>query len=649
MTPLRIFLTLVSILTFLFADLNAQDQALTGKAKKAREVFNKATQYYYRKQFDLAIMGLKKSIELDSTYAEPYMLMASIYELEDEYEQQEKTLLTLNKKNPSYSGAYYTLGRIYLEDGRYKESEEKLENYLKLEQSDEKFIKLAKEKLKISKFGIKMKANPVDFDPVNVGPNINTKMGEYWPCLTADKAIMYFTRRNEYIHTQPDGRQTKRYREDIYQSEKDANDKWTKAVKPPGDLNSDQNEGAISISPDGTFMILTGCNWPDGYGSCDLYISYFRNGQWSKPENLGPSVNTEAKETQPSISFDGRTVYFSSNRKGTVGGLDLWRTVRMSDGNWSVPQNLGNVINTEENEQSPFIHPDNQTLYFSSRGHTGMGQSDLFVAKRQASGRFGDVRNMGYPINDHTNQISLFVTSDGKDGYIASEADGYGSLDIFTFKMPEDVKPEPVTYVKGKIVDKKTGKKIEADYELLDLESGDVSIKSRSDGKSGEFRAPVSKGKDYALNVSKKGYMLHSEHLNLSDYDGDEPFEFNVDLKEIKVGETSVLNNIFFEFDSYKLKERSIAELKKLIEFLNQNPNVKIELAGHTDNVGSKAYNIDLSNNRAKEVQKYLIKQGIDAGRLEYKGYGEEQPIKSNSTAEGRAKNRRTEFKIIGM
>lgn len=614
---------------------------------RARKYFFDAVSRKHKRQYKLALTNLKKALEIDSTYVDALMLMSNIYHQQGKNNKEEKTLKRILRLDASFANAHFNLGALYLSTGKYSKSRVHFKAFLSnFEDPESKYVQNAKKFLKRAEFGIKVKRFPVPFDPVNIGPEVNTELDEYWPVLTADKKTLYFTRK---LMKNPKARGLYKYNEDIYFSTRDEN-KWTEARKPPGELNSmANNEGAISLTPDGKHLVFTGCQWKNSYGRCDLYYSQYKNGAWQKLKNLGKPVNSPAKETQPTLSFDGNTLYFASDRKGTHGNLDIWVSRKDSNGNWREPENLGNNINTKKDDQSPFIHPDNQTLYFSSFGHPGLGKSDLFISRRLKNGRFGKPENLGYPINNHADQYSIFITADGKQAYFATEKiNGKGGLDIYRFPLYKDARPYPVTYLKGNVFDAVTKVKLEAKFELLDLKTGKLVIRSYSDAKTGEFLVPLQSNHNYALNVSKDGYLFFSEHLPLKEYASPKSFLMDVPLEPIRVGAKVTLKNIFFEFDSYELMKKSKVELNKLIQFMKKNKQIRIEISGHTDNRGTEQYNLKLSRNRAKTVYQYLIDYGdIVPSRLEYRGYGESKPVRPNKTEEDRAANRRTEFKII--
>ncbi|MDX5446988.1 MAG: OmpA family protein, partial [Bacteroidota bacterium] len=317
------------------------------------------------------------------------------------------------------------------------------------------------------------------------------------------------------------------------------------------------------------------------------------------------------------------------------------------DGYWKKAQRLPGKVNTPFKEESPFIHFDGRSLYFGSDGHPGMGGSDLFVSRKQEDGTWGEPENLGYPINTPKSEFSLIVDPDGRTGYFASDRDGEkGYMDLFMFELPLSVRATPVAWVKGVITDRKTGKPLKAELQFLDLANGDLFTKTESD-VNGVYFAVLPVDADYALNISKPGYLFHSENFSLIQQPENRAFPLDVKLSPIQKDVKVKLNNVFFATDSYELRPESKVELNKVVEFLDLNPNVIVEVQGHTDNEGSSAYNLQLSKKRAASVVDYLKSQGIASARMKSAGFGDTQPVATNETEEGRQANRRTEMKII--
>jgi len=585
--------------------------------------------------YDEAIRQLQKAISIDNKFIEAHYQLADIYRLLRNHKLAEQQYLSVVTLNPDFStGAYLKLGDEEINDARYNDAQQHLEKYLTFPNLTPQNIFHAQKLIADCKFSIQALQHPVPFKPINMGPNINTPDDEYLPVATADESMLIFTRK---INNN----------EDFYKSVK-LNGKWQRAAYLSDQINTPQyNEGAQSISQDGKYLFFTGCNRPDGLGRCDIYISQKRGDDWSKPFDLSPPINTPGWESQPSISADGRTLYFVSNRKGGYGGYDIWRSTLTANG-WGEPENLGPNINTSYDEQSPFIHPDDSTLYFSSNGWPGLGGKDLFVSRLGKDGKWMKPENLGYPINSSGDENGLSVTANGSSAFFSSDnLNGYGGYDIYTFLLPRSLRPHIVTYVKGKVSDIKTKAPLEAAVEIIDLQKNIPVYQDYSDALKGDFLATLTSGKNYGLNISKSGYLFYSDNFSLVGHEPKNPFNLIVLLQPIEIGSKVILNNIFFDTNKFDLKPESVAELQKLVEFLNVNPTVHIEISGHTDNVGNDQLNQTLSENRAKAVYQYLISSQVNPARLVYKGYGKTQPIAPNTTDEGRQKNRRTEFMII--
>ncbi len=340
-----------------------------------------------------------------------------------------------------------------------------------------------------------------------------------------------------------------------------------------------------------------------------------------------------------------KELYFASERPDGYGNSDIYVSYRNADGSWSRPQILDTTINTPWAETSPFIHPDGKTLYFCSNGHKGVGGFDIFVTQKDENGKWTSPKNLGYPINTPQNDIGLVVSASGKHAYICSNRKGgYGLIDIYRFDLPEPLQPEKMIYIKGKVFDEKSYKPVKATCEIINLQNQKVIFSTQSDSLTGEFILCLPQKEEYGLYITSNKYLFYSQNIKAETIE--EGIINDIYLKPVKKGSYIVLPNIFFEVDSFKLKTTSIVELNKIIAFLNEHPDINVEISGHTDNTGNDQYNLSLSEKRAKSVYEYLIKNGIKAERLKYKGYGSIKPRASNDTEEGRALNRRTELSI---
>ena len=626
--------------------VNAQYHSGSPKAVK---YFKQALDHYHERDNKEALDDLRKAVRADDRFVEAWMLKAQINK---EAGNNDEAISDFEKAlaiDPGYfPEGYMVLGQVEYSLGRYAEALTSVDRYIN-QGNFEKVSKAGALDFKSKcNFAIGEVEHPVPFDPVNLGDSVNSDKNEYWPSLSVDESTLVFTVLDPKDPSRPIG--FGNMQEDFYYSEKRPGDGWSKRKNFGAPLNSPDNEGAQSLSPDGRFLYFTACNREDGEGMCDIYLSENKNGKWTVPMNLGRSINTSYSEKHPSISADGRTLFFASDRPGGKGGLDIWYSVKSPGGGWMPPVNAGDSINTPGNEQSPFIHPDGRTLYFASEGHMNMGKGDIFISRLRDDGTWGEAKNLGYPINTFNNEIGLIVNSAGDRAYFSSDRLKGRGMDIYAFDLYPAARPASVSYMKGRVYDAETFKGLKAQFQLIDLATGKVAVESRSREGEGDFLVPLPTGHNYALNVSHPGYMFYSEHFSFEGiYEKTNPYLKDVPLKPIKSGEKIILKNVFFGFDSDSLLAESRAELKKVVDFMTTNPDIQVEISGHTDAVGSEAYNQALSERRAKSVVNFLISQGISSERLSYKGYGASDPIAPNDTDEGRALNRRTELKIIRL
>jgi outer membrane protein OmpA-like peptidoglycan-associated protein len=642
MKQVTIILLLTEMLLLLPSGIFSQQQQVTTHSKTAIDAYNSGLKSYTLNDFPEAEQQFLLAIQTDPKFIEAYLVLAEVYEDSDKplkaIDIYRKGLIIDEK---IYPYGFIKLGSLEYGEGFYETALKSYTHYLTLNTNNTSQIDKAREGITRCEFSIDAMQHPVDFKPVNIGPTVNTSGDEYWPSLSADENTLVITR------LVPGDDVMKKVQEDFYISQ------WTgtgwDSIKNVGKpLNTSDNEGAQTLSGDGRYMIFTACNRSDGAGRCDLYASSKEGETWSVPVNLGKPVNTSYRETQPSITADGRTLYFSSDRPGGKGQHDIWVSHRDESNQWSNPENLGDAVNTRGVEMSPFIHPDNQSLYFSSDGLIGLGGYDLFVSRKDSMGKWQTPVNLGYPINTNRDEIGLIVNSRGNKAYYSSDVDKANGKDIFVFDLPIQNRPFTVTYMKGKVFDARDHRLLRAQFELIDLETEQLIYSSFSDSLTGEFLVSIPVDRSYMLNVSKKAYLFFSENFTLrKNHDGDKPLLKDIPLQPLLAGNSIVLKNVFFETDSYALKKESAVELNKVVRLLQANPGIKIEIGGHTDNTGSPEYNQTLSENRAKTVADYLIAASVKANNIVSKGYGMNFPVATNDTEEGRAQNRRTSLKII--
>jgi len=629
---------------FIFAA--AGHAQFTSTSKKAVSRLQSAQAAYRAKKYKDAITQAQEALKADAAFVEPYLLMAAVYaetgNIERAVDMYKQGFLV---NADFFPNAFFDCAMYEMRLGRYAEARDHFNQLIASAKGSEKLKQQAAMRLPWCDFAAYAIAHPVPYTLISLGDSVNSRFPDYWPSLSADKNTFIITRRLPVDSYTPYG--SSNFQEDFYISSLKPDKTWTSARSAGFPLNTPDNEGAPTITADGKKLYFTGCNRNDGKGMCDIYLSVKAEAGWSKPRNIGAPVNTAHSEKQPSASADGNMLFFSSNRPGTYGGLDLWVTRKDAMGKWTEPKNLGPVINTTGDDCAPFFHPDGKTLYFSSEGHIGMGAFDLFVTRMDSSGKWEKPENLGYPINTTEHEEGIFIDCEGKRAYIAVTNQKEKDVDIFSFDLYDKIRPVAVSYMKGRVYDAVTMEPLQAMFELTDLKEVKTVFASVADTK-GEFLVTIPAERDYALSVEMRGYLFFSENFTMSGKaTADEPFFKDVSLHKIQPGQKIILKNIFFATDSFNLKAESKAELQKIVGLLNDNPFISAEISGHTDNAGSDEYNLRLSENRARSVVEYLVSAGIVSTRLIAKGYGELQPIAPNETPEGRAQNRRTELKII--
>lgn len=646
----RIFLLCSFFLLLYLPELNAQYSTRTTLAPKLQKQFEKIRAQTESKNFAEAKSNLEKLLQEDPSFIDGIILLGNIHYDEQNYPQAILQYQSALKLGPDYQiRLYYQLALAQMRADDYTAAIHTWDQFLQREKKNTDLIKRAQRNRADAAFAAEATKNPLPFHPEKLPVSINSpENAEFLPSVSADGQVMVFSR---LVQGQ----------EDFFVSKME-NGVWQKA-EPLVELNTPLNEAGHCLSADGKTLYFTGCNLAKGLGGCDIYVSYFKDSTWTAPSNLGAPINSAAWESLPSISSNGKVLIFASDRAGGFGGRDLWLSRQLPDGKWSTPRNLGKQINSAGDEQAPFLHPDGATLYFMSNGHPGMGGFDLYLSRLDSTGNWKTPQNLGYPINTRANEGALSVSLDGSRAWFSSDAEDtrnaegvkLGRSDIFSFNLPEVNRPKVVTFARGKVFDAISKAPLAAELEVLELTSKQVFYKSKANS-DGSFLICLPIGQNYALNVSQSGYTFYSANFALAEVrSADQAYELNAGLQPLPA-ETAplaavdktpvVLRNVFFETGSAALRPESTPELDHLVALLQQNPSLKIQINGHTDNVGSDAENLKLSEQRAKAVYSYLISKSIPAERLKYKGFGESQPIADNATEEGRKENRRTEFVI---
>lgn len=649
--------TCLTLLLIIFGTI-AYGQNFSIKNRKAIREYQLAVESFGKGQFQSAINSLEKAISYEDNFIEAYLVLGDLYNSSEQYDKEAEALkMAYAIDSTFFPITALNIGIAEFYNEKYVDAKKWVTTYKNNYLTDKNKNKIANWLERIE-YAQELMEKQHKIELFSMSDSINSLYDEYWPSLTADERYIVFTvlePRNKEMFEEQDLPKTAIYfHEDFYYSE-NIDGHWSKRKKIAGDINTDGNEGAQSLSADGNWMFFTACNREDGRGSCDIYFSQKVGKEWSKPVNLGPPVNSPYWESQPSFSSDGKTIYFSSNRPGGVGGKDIWQATIVGFKSNGTPI-FGNVkcldknINTSKDEISPFIHHDNQTLYFSSDGKPGIGGLDIFKSVKGKDGKWQPAENIGYPINTAKDEMAFVVNARGDRAYFSSDRaeDEKNSKSIYWFDLPQNIRPNPVIYVRGTVFDAETNSILNADFQLYDVETAEGVVTSKGNEKTGEFLVCLPLGGKYSFFASHPGYMFYSGHFDINkNHPLDKTYELDIALQPIKKGAKITLKNIFFESDSYNLKNESKAELDRLTEFMSLNKNVRIEISGHTDNVGNAVYNKNLSENRAKEVRKYLNAKGVENSRMEHKGFGMTQPIEDNDTEEGRANNRRTEILVL--
>ena len=644
--PLLLLLTWIILLPC--SNAFAQGIKDSCQNKKSLKAFENARSFFDLGEYPKCEEELKKAIEGCPSFTDAHILLGDLYvetaRLPEGAGAYREALRNRPEKPEVVMGL---LANTLFDMERYGEASRYFDSILSRQGINPEWRSILLKRQSVARFRQEQMDHPVAFSPVSLGMGVNTPGDEYINALSPDEEQVIFTRRTK-IGTAQEGR-GRQFREDFYESVK-LDGAWSEAQLMQNPVPPGGDAGGLSRSPDGRKIWFTACFREDGIGSCDIYFTEKVGDTWLPPKNMGPVVNSDQWDSQPSISPDGKTLYFASNRRGGQGSSDIWKTELDEKGEWGRPVNLGAIVNTSLAEMGPFIHYDNSALYFSSQGHPGMGGADLFLSKRYDGG-WTEPLNAGYPINTIADEIVILINPSGSKGYISSDlSSGQGGYDIYEFELAGRIMPVPVTYFRGKVFDRNSQAPLEAFFELTDLGSDSVVMSARSDRLKGDFLVCLPSDKDYALNVSCPGYLFYSDHFQLKGVRTSlDPFNLDIPMSPLEAGEKIILRNIFYETDRYVLLEESVVELNKLLEFLKDNPSLAIEIGGHTDNIGSASYNLDLSLRRASEVYSYLIGHGIPEERLSYNGYGYTEPVASNDTEEGRAMNRRTEIRITAL
>ena len=643
----------------------------SSSSKKATKLFKQA-QFIPTQQLDpetrmpdfkAGIELVDKALKKDPNFWEAYVLRGEYHiNLRDKSSAIEdfENALRVSPNHSRTGMTFYRLADLYLDQGTYDKALANIKSFINHPNPNEEYLKSGYSIYDNALFAIDAIKHPKPFNPVNAGPGVNTQFAEYYPTLTVNGKELMFTRALPFGSS---------IQEDFFTSLNREN-KWSTATPMPEHVNTEHNEGAPTISADGRSLIFVACidetgtygEQRKGKGSCDLFFTQKIGPRWSNPVNLPGDVNSYHWETQPSLSADGKTLYFVRGLRGKGAdqrNSDIYVSKLSEQGKWGAAERLSDVINTPFAEESVCIHPDGKTLYFASRGHAGMGGSDIFMSQMDNQGNWSRPKNLGYPINTRFDENSLIVSAEGNLAFFASDrAGGYGDLDIYYFELPKEFQPTTTYYFDGRVFDAQSNDPIPGHFTLKDIASGEIIIVSNADAINGTFTVPLPSNRQYVIEVTYDGYAMTSLGFDLTYNANQTSYHLDIPMNPLNSGTENILKNIYFDLNSATLRKESNIELNNLANFLRTNPNIHIELGGHTDTRGNAEENLKLSTERAKAVYTYLIQvERIDVKRLTFIGFGEREPIiidseiaaLSSETEREKAHqtNRRTVYKII--
>ncbi len=639
------------------------EQSITARqnALKSKSFITNGEYYYSAKDFTKAKEQFEIAFNLLTIYDFDHWqflyhyadcCLKGSYTVEDGKKGVRLMLQSLELNPKSEIMVPFTLALVYDLDMKDYKSAMKWYKYTKDNFTlNEKTLKLINEYQQkcgrtLEQIDIGLKQKPINVKITNLGTGINTKYGDYFPSITADESMLLFTstRNGSTGGLLSSGKND----EDLWYATSINDSVWSESKNFGSPVNTPNNNGIASFTGDGQFVVCGRCGEKDGYGSCDIYYSTLNGKTWSEPKNIGPVINSALWDAHACISSDGKILIWASMRAGGKGQEDLWISYKDTLGTWSSPKNLGDNINTAGSELCPYLLPDGKTLYFSSDNiGPRIGGYDIFKTTLGDNGSWSKPENIGYPINSEYNDLYFVLTPSGIRGYFASDRPGgSGEMDIYKIILPQQERSSLTTLV-GYVFDEETKVPIETGITVEDIETGKVIGSYVSNSATGKFVIVLTPGRNYSISANKKQYLFYSANFNLPKETEFKEVKKEIFLQKIKAGNKIVLNNIFFDSGQSTLKFESNVEIDRLYKLMLDNPQMKVEISGHTDNTGNPASNQLLSKERAAIVTSALIKKGIEIGRLISKGYGHTQSVATNDTEEGKQLNRRTEFKVL--
>ena len=572
-----------------------------------------------------------------------YELKAEILWIKEAYfESENEAFKAIDICPDNFPKAYYFLGEIAYNRKDYVNADIYLKKCIELEIGDPYYsdaILLYSKAIVLAE----IINNPVKFNP-NIVTGISTEFDEYLPIISPDQELSFFTRRLE--------KKSKQSITSIIVEEFTWSKKENKTFEVGSALdypfNMESNEGGASITIDNKILYYTKCSLTQGgYKNCDIYYVFNQDGSWSETQNFSKNISKiDSWESQPTVSSDGRTIIFASDREGGYGKIDLYETT-FKNGQWSNPENLGDKINSNENEKSPYLHTDGKTLFFASQNFPTLGGYDIFYSRKDSSGNWQQPKNIGYPINSVADEISLFVSTDGNSAYFASnDLNGEGGWDIYSFDLHKEARPERVLFFKGDLLDEYGQVLNDVELEIKNIKTKEI-ITIKVDAGTYVSSLTLDEKDDVLITVKKEGFAFNSTYISANDTVFKSPSSLDISMQSLDEGKSFAIEDIYFDNNSYELKDIAKEVLVEFAKYLEINNSLVIEINGFTDNIGDASDNQILSENRSKAVRDLILLQGISESRLSYKGFGEFFPKSNNNTEKGRAQNRRTEFRII--
>ncbi len=618
------------------------DELATTQLPKAQRAWN-------QKNYREVERYLEKALRFDPEYADALYLLGELKLRQRQLAKAQFLWAKLIEVCPNYKPEVaYFLGVMYLEENKLDKAIPLIEQFLANDERDFGYDKEAKAALAEARKKQALFSNEVAFDPKPV-QRLSTEADEYLATISPDQQTLYFTRRARKRDLKSGPAAVSRLVEEFCISRRTKDDEFEQGAPLPSPFNSSYNEGGPSITADNTELYFTVCEDLDGYKNCDIYYSERDEfGYWTTPQSVGDHINRiDSWESQVSVTANGDWLYFTSDRKGGIGGLDLYRCKRDEEGKWTEPEILDGRVNTRYDEKSPFIHSDSQTLYFTSNGHPGLGGFDIFYARLQDTS-WQAPSNIGYPINSEEDDLGLFVSLDGKTGYFSSNTlRANTGWDLYQFEMPAEARPEEVFLLQGTL-DVKEGEDLsDASVKIKNLRTKELT-EVKVDQQTGSYARVIEKkeASDYIVKVEKKGAAFSSSYISAEKIKLNPTVKSDLQLASMEVGKEYTLNDIQFSTNSAELNRAAQSIIEEFVLFMQENGNLQADIQGHTDDVGDDQSNLNLSKSRAKAVYDYALSLGIPKSRLSWHGYGESRPIAGNDSEEGRAKNRRTVFVI---